>query len=95
MTLGADFASTNIISSHATHSQTRRELQIPDKIEGNVLQPLQIGKVETLKGQYLMVSPSPSLGLPILDTPQNIILSDTVNILPVNDITLIINVTTS
>ena len=63
--LGANFASINIGNSNVSHSQRRRESQIPDKTEGSLLLPLQIRSSSNGEGTIPCAMASPNLHLPI------------------------------
>ena len=74
--LGACFASVDISNSHITHSEARRESQIPDKPEGSLILPLQIWKGVNSEGAMPDATASPNLHSQILDSPQYITISD-------------------
>ena len=74
--LEANFAGINIGNSHVTHSLARRESQIPDKMEGILLFPLQIRDSSNSEGTIPCASTSPNLCSPIFDSSQYITLHD-------------------
>ena len=74
--LEADFASTDISNSHVTCSQAREESQIPDKTEGSLIMPLEIGNCKNGEWTIPGVTTSPNLPLLIFNSPQDITLSN-------------------
>ena len=63
------------VNSYVTHSQARREPQIPDKTEGSLLLSLQIENSSNIEGTTPDATASPNLSQ-ILDIHQNITLND-------------------